>query len=282
MDIQSFSVVDVCIVVAVFISTIFGWCRGATKETLSLLSWIGSIVLSVVIFPHVKGIARANISHGLIADFVTACVLFVSFLTLLSVFNYVCSNFVKKSAISNVDKFLGAIFGIVRGIIFVAAVDMTASQWLLNGDVPEFLEKSKLRSQVINVANSIIIMFPNSLQDQLVGHMSKINKNNLIAFIAGNTSANPNKAEQKKLVQSEAVLKSEEEFVMNTAPIDKSQDREAKNQEHEARRLATLKPKENNVPSSESVAPKKTGKEILDMKRFLDQNLDTEQDIAEE
>lgn len=272
MQILDFSTIDLGIFSTVLISVVIGIARGATRELMSLVSWFGSALLTVLLFPHVKEIARNNISHGLIADFITACVLFVLFLTLLSVLNYACSNFVKKSAFSGVDRFLGGIFGLIRGILLVAVVDIAICQWFVTGSQePEWLQASRLRPQIMKISNCVILLLPESIQDVLVKKMSLVNKGNLLRFLKKEVIGEAGEVVEESLIKGEAKISTEEEKTVSTLPLDETT--VDQKQEEEAKKLATLTTKvatEEATNNSIQENAKKTEKEKLDIKRVLD------------
>jgi membrane protein required for colicin V production len=266
-----------------------GIVKGATKEVLSLASWIGSTFLTIMLFPLVKDIAREHISHGLIADIVTACALFVIFLTILSVLNYMCSNFVRGSVLSGVDKFLGALFGIARGAVILSVVNLVANQWLVVETIPEWVSKSKLRPYIIDVGNLIILVLPKTWQESLVSHMNRINKQSILNFITDEVT---NVEEEIARTEATFLNNSQGNARGNTGkqlyPEERFglEDREETDSDESARELATLRPRVSGNNGSDentgqgSVA-KKTEKEKLDMKRFLDQREMFEPDEAE-
>jgi membrane protein required for colicin V production len=174
--------VDGVIAIVVFISFIVGWVRGATKEILSVVTWIGVIFLTIALFPFVQKFARGYIEHKLIADFATACGLFVIFLTLLSGFNYACANYIKNSALNVVDKVLGGVFGITRGVVFLAVIDIVVCRYFLT-EIPKVVEESRLKPTISYVANVIFLMIPESWQNKLAEHMNHENKQDLLEFV---------------------------------------------------------------------------------------------------
>lgn len=273
MENISFFAVDIFICAVILLSFIIGWIRGATKEILSLVAWIGGGYLAISFFPLAKEFMRAYISHKLIADFVTASGLFILFLTLLSVFNYFCSNLVKKSLLNTTDKALGGIFGIARGTFIVAVFDLIINQCLLN-ETPKCVEDSKLRPAVTSISNFIILILPDNLQGKILDHMSQIKKQTLMRFIKdsvvnkiitdssqdifNNVSKNTVEAENTRKIPD---VEEEDEFIEeDSISFNKGT--------QSAEELATLKPKKVTIERKEKDLSKKSRN---DMDRLLAQ-----------
>jgi membrane protein required for colicin V production len=274
MVVAGFSPVDAAICVVVALSFILGWVRGATREILSVVAWGGGIYFSIALFPHAREFTRLYIEHKQIADFVTACGLFIIFLTVLSVFNYFCSNFVKKSVLNTTDKALGGIFGIVRGAVLLAVCDVAMGQCM--SDTPKWMENSSLRPLIGNISNVVILVMPENLQDKVVAHMSQVKRKSLMDFVKDNVMENIEASEseintlrnsatgviaENANTQDSRSITSEEEDVIeeNELPVSKKQT---------AEELATLKPKKSTV---EKKGKNTTRRERNDMDRLLDQ-----------
>ena len=248
---------DIVIISIVLLSLIFGWLRGITKEILSIVAWVGGIYLAIILFPYTKELARSYINHGLIADFVTVCGLFVLFLTIISIFNYFCSNFIKKSVLNITDKALGAIFGIVRGMLIVAILDLVIAQYMLN-ETPKWIEASKLRPTITSISDFIILILPDSMQSKLLSHMNQIKKQSLLNFVQNEFLTNIPSEELNSSKFAENAKKEEfEEFIDDDTDTHQT-----------AEELATLKPKRIQVEKKET---ERNSRERNDMDRLLDQ-----------
>lgn len=258
--------VDIIIIFIVFLSFVFGWARGITKEILSVAAWIGGIYLSIVLFPYTKEFARSYISHGLIADFVTACALFILFLTTISLFNYFCSNFIKKSVLNITDKALGGVFGIVRGIIIVAILDLTIAQFMPN-QTPNWLQESRLRPTVTNISDFVILILPNNIQTKLLSHINQVKKQSLLEFIQNGLLTNVGQ-DVHQMANNSVIAQNE-----NDSSDDEYIDDDSE-QSQTAEELATLKPKKIQVEKKESTP---NTRERNDMDRLLDQYDDVDE-----
>ncbi|MDR1034973.1 MAG: CvpA family protein [Holosporales bacterium] len=279
--------IDTFVGFCVFISFVIGWIRGATREIFSVISWIGGTYLTILFFPHVKGIARSYISHGLIADFVTSCVLFIVFLTLLSLLNYFFSNCVKKSGLNTTDKALGGIFGIVRAAVLLAALDIVLLQYIWM-DTPDCVKRSNSHPIISAVSNFVILILPDKLQDMIVSHLSTLKRESLMNFVTDKVISRLDDAAKEDLIQNDKenkiIAENEQETEENiesinldiqNIPPDKDN---AKSEPQTAKNLATLKPKKNTDDNKPIEAKEKSaisGRRVrMDMDRILEQAVD--------
>lgn len=286
MEEISFFAVDIFIILAIFLSFIVGWARGATKEILSVVSWVGGIYITVSLFPYAKDFTRSYISHGLIADFVTSCAIFILFLTILSMFNYFCSNLVKKSVLNTTDKALGGMFGIARGVIILAILELFINQCIFS-ETPKCVENSKLRPTISSVSNFIVLVLPESIQDKVLSHMSKIKKQNLLDFVKEDIieavapeSVDNIIEESSKVIATKDhnhELKGNNDYGVEDEVIEEAEEHLVKNSPQTAEDLATLKPKRSGESSKKTLDKSVVKKGRKDMDRILDQYDDVDE-----
>ena len=169
--VQNLCNVDIIIGSILAISVLVGFCRGAIKEILTVVSWIGSIVLTILLFPLGKSIISTFIQQPLLVDLVTYIVVFVVFLVILSSFTYLFSSIVKNSALAVPNRLCGGLFGILRGILLLAVLDFGISQFILQ-DYTEYVKNSQLRPYVKETSKMIFIMLPENLRQSLLKHLS--------------------------------------------------------------------------------------------------------------
>ena len=275
MEEISFFAIDIFIILAIFLSFIVGWARGATKEILSVVSWVGGIYITVSLFPYAKDFTRSYISHGLIADFVTSCAIFILFLTILSVFNYFCSNLVKKSVLNTTDKALGGMFGIARGVIILAILDLFINQCIFS-ETPKCVENSKLRPTISSVSNFIVLILPESIQDKVLAHMSKIKKQSLLDFVKEDIIEESSKVIATKDHNHE-LKGGGDDSAVDDEVIEETEERLVKNSPQTAEDLATLKPKRSGESSRKTLDKSVVKKGRKDMDRILDQYDDVDE-----
>jgi membrane protein required for colicin V production len=263
-----FQLIDILVVVVVIISAVIGIVRGGTREVFSVIAWVGSVYITVLLLPYTRNIARSYINHGLIADFTSSCILFIFALTALSLLNYSFSNIVKKSALRSTDKALGGMFGVARAVVILAVVDFILGQCFLTSP-PEFLEKSRIRPFIANISNFIVLILPEKVQDEILSRMSQLKKKNLMDFVSNNLS---DYAQCLGEERSDTVIAADsQEYTETTKDAnDKGNDKmDGKKEELAAESIARLRPKSPPEDQSAKPSQESNDKKRKDLDRLL-------------
>lgn len=123
MNLESINWVDVVLGGAVLISALIGIARGLIKEVLSLLAWG---VAFWVAWKFADMVAQKYIV-GLIDDPTISYLaafggLFLVTIFALGLFNMLISSFLASSGLGGIDRMLGMVFGLLRGLLIAAGL----------------------------------------------------------------------------------------------------------------------------------------------------------------
>jgi membrane protein required for colicin V production len=112
---------DYLIVATVVISGTVGLLRGLLREVIALFTWIVAAFVAWhfagVLEPHLGGLLRQES----VRPWVARLILFVAVLLLGSAIGGIVGYFVRLSIFTGVDRFLGLVFGLLRGVVIVGA-----------------------------------------------------------------------------------------------------------------------------------------------------------------
>jgi membrane protein required for colicin V production len=116
------AVVDIIILGIILISCLFGILRGLVKEALSLAFWIGAAILasllSETLAPRLAGVIDTPALRQ-----ITAFVLIYIFTVFAGgLISNMLSKLMSKAGLGGVDRALGALFGIIRGVVIVTVI----------------------------------------------------------------------------------------------------------------------------------------------------------------
>lgn len=123
MNLETINWVDVILGGAVIISALVGIARGLIKEVLSLLTWLVAIWVAWKFSDMVaEKYVRGFIDDPTISYLAAFGGLFLVMLFALGLFNMLVSSFLASSGLGGIDRMLGMIFGLLRGLIIAAVL----------------------------------------------------------------------------------------------------------------------------------------------------------------
>jgi membrane protein required for colicin V production len=163
--------VDIVVLAVIALSTLLALGRGFVKEVLSIFGWIGAAIGTFLIFfyvPQVREFANKQIAEPLLADIAAAVSLFVILLIVLGFFNHAIASRVHASSLGPLDKSLGLVFGLARGVVLVALAHMAMTDWLLPEKArrPEVVNQARTEPYVAMAATFIKDLIPQDLKDR--------------------------------------------------------------------------------------------------------------------
>lgn len=158
---------DVGVGILVLISAILATARGLTREVLSLVTWAGSAGIAVYMWKYHPEIAEGFIRDPLIAQVATVVVTFIVCLIVLHLITMRIADFVVDSRIGPLDRTLGFVFGVARGIL-IAVVVVVFGLWLIpNAETMPWIAGSKTLTPLQNVGSSIEAALPPDMETWL-------------------------------------------------------------------------------------------------------------------
>ena len=162
---------DVGVGVLVLISAILATARGLTREVLSLATWAGSAAIAVYMWQYHPDIARQYIAEPVVADIATVVVTFIVALIVLHLLTMRIADFVVDSRIVPIDRTLGFVFGVLRGIL-IAIVITIFGIWLLGTNLPDWASNAQSLPYLRDMGNTLISMLPEGLEQQVTDILS--------------------------------------------------------------------------------------------------------------
>lgn len=155
---------DLIILAIVLLSAVVGLVQGFLKEIASLVTWVLAFWLAwhyaPALAPHLGGTLSSE-PYGIWA---ARAILFVSVLVLGAIVGYLLDRFVRMSLFSGLDRMLGFLLGLVRGVVIVALVIILAQSARL--DHEGWWQRSKLVPALTPVASLLRAVVGDYLTDR--------------------------------------------------------------------------------------------------------------------
>jgi membrane protein required for colicin V production len=111
--------VDLVVLGVILISGLLAFARGFVRESLGLGAWVAAVAAAIAAQPFVQPWARQQFADQALADTVALVAVFVVVLILLSLIASAAAGAVRDSVLGGVDRTLGLLFGLARGVVLV-------------------------------------------------------------------------------------------------------------------------------------------------------------------
>lgn len=110
------------------VSTVAGVWQGLIRETISLASLVGGLILAALEYPRAAEWLRVYVESPEAAKCLGFLGLFIGTIVVGAVISFLLRRIVQKAGLAWFDRFLGGIFGLVRGCVvtFVLLLAMVA------------------------------------------------------------------------------------------------------------------------------------------------------------
>lgn len=190
--------VDIGVLAVIGLSALLALGRGLVKEILSLFGWVGAAILTYLIFmriPQVRDFARQQIAEPLFADIAAGVVIFTVVLIILGMINHLVVARIPTSFLGPLDKSLGLVFGLLRGVVLVAIAHILLVYVMPNrAEWPPVVQEARTEPYAAKAAEYLSALVPaefkektNEVIDQGLEQGETIN-DNLQSISPGNST----------------------------------------------------------------------------------------------
>ena len=154
-------IIDILIAAAILVSVVVGIFRGFVKEAISIAALLVAIWAALYFGPEAGNISENWFKSEELQMWFGRVLVFLVILSLGGLLGWGVSKLVRLSVLSGMDRLLGAVFGVARGILLVA-VAIIGGQFA-GFDNDNWWLQSKLIPHFEVVADWIKIMAPEGL-----------------------------------------------------------------------------------------------------------------------
>ena len=141
--------------------SILGLARGFIGELSSLISWIGAILITMLLNPYLSTIIYAKLNSKIFSNFSSGGIIFATSIILLSIITSKIDQKITTKIPTSINITLGAFFGLIKGIlistiIFLIIVELFGNtEKLLGKKAPKWLQSSKTYKLLLFSAETI-------------------------------------------------------------------------------------------------------------------------------
>lgn len=153
------------------VSALLAMVRGASREILSIASWIAAAFAAFYFYPLVLPYVRPYIDNEEVALVAAAAAVFVVALIIVTLITMKIADFIIDSRVGALDRTLGFLYGVARGVI-VVAVALLFFDWLVGENPPAWVTEAKSRPLLESVGQWIESLLPDDPEQSIFEQIS--------------------------------------------------------------------------------------------------------------
>ena len=165
MEALGLNLADWFILIVLIASGIISLSRGFTKEFLSLFLWLAAFVAAISLEYLATPKINEFIGNEEISKIISYIFVFIVFIFLGGIIIKFVSKLIKWSGVSGFDRFLGVIFGLIRGLIVLFVIFLILPSGLKTTDV---INNSKITPIIQKYAPQIEAYFRDLIDNRNV------------------------------------------------------------------------------------------------------------------
>ena len=154
------TIIDPIVLVVIFISAVYATYRGFVSETLSIFAWAAAAFATLFFGPKLAPLAKGLVASPWLGVMIGYALIFLVVLIPLSFVSFRFAESVKHSPVGTLDRVLGAVFGIVRGLAIIGLAYIAFSSIVSVRSQPEMIANAKTLPIIQGSAQVLLAVVP--------------------------------------------------------------------------------------------------------------------------
>lgn len=158
---------DLAVAAVVGLSAIVALARGAVREIMGFLAWIGALVAAWFAFGPVRPLVKDAVTNDLLTDLATMALVFLVPLLALKILGGILAKAVSGAGLGLADRILGLAFGLARGVLLVVAAYLLGSMLVPPDRHPSWVKQARSLPHIESAAAKLQALLPAELEGRL-------------------------------------------------------------------------------------------------------------------
>jgi membrane protein required for colicin V production len=168
------TLLDILLLVVMLISGLLAMIRGFMREILSIAAWGIAAVVATYFASRLAPLVKANINVGdTPANAIAAAAIFLVVLLLVSIITVRISDMILDSRVGALDRTLGFLFGLARGLIIVVVAFLFFAWLVPDRSQPEWVRSAKSRVVLQSTGQWLMSMLPDDPESTILKRLKR-------------------------------------------------------------------------------------------------------------
>src|SRR3984957_4578997 len=204
------TILDLALLAVMLVSGLLAMVRGFMREILSIAAWGAAALVTLYAFSKLLPTAKSYFNNDTVAAVVVVAGVFIGTLIVVSVITVRISDMILDSRIGALDRTLGFLFGLARGLLIVV-VAYQFFIWLVpDKQRPDWVTGAKSRMVLQGTGEWLMALLPDDPENTILKRFKKNNPDDEQTDIApaapaaGDGYTKPARDSLKKLIEKPA------------------------------------------------------------------------------
>ncbi|HYC16893.1 MAG TPA: CvpA family protein [Pseudolabrys sp.] len=167
------TLLDIILLAVMLISGLLAMIRGFMREILSIGAWGVAALVTLYSYSRVLPIAKQYFNSDMVAAGVSAGGVFLGSLLIVTIITARISDMVLDSRVGALDRTLGFLFGLGRGLIIVVVAFLFFAWLVPDRSQPEWVRGAKSKLVLQNTGQWLMSMLPDDPESTILKRLKK-------------------------------------------------------------------------------------------------------------
>src|SRR6516162_911152 len=167
------TLLDVILLLVMLVSGLLALIRGFMREILSIGAWGVAALVTLYSYPRVLPLAKQYFASDALAAAVSAGGVFLGTLLIVSIITARISDMVLDSRVGALDRTLGFLFGLGRGLIIVVVAFLFFAWLVPDRSQPEWVRSAKSKVVLQGTGQWLMSMLPDDPESTILKRLKR-------------------------------------------------------------------------------------------------------------
>jgi membrane protein required for colicin V production len=167
------TLLDIILLVVMLISALLAMVRGFMREVLSIASWAAAAIVTVWAYPKLKPIALQYVTNDIVASAAAIGIAFLGTLLIVSIITIKISDMVLDSRVGALDRTLGFLFGLARGLVIVVVAFLFFAWLVPDRSQPDWVKNAKSKVVLQGTGQWLMSMLPEDPESTILKRLKR-------------------------------------------------------------------------------------------------------------
>ncbi len=167
------TLLDIVLIVVMLVSGLLAMVRGFMREVLSIIAWVLAAVATLYSYAKLLPYAKQYFNNDIFAAVAVIGGVFLVTLLVVSILTVRISDMVLDSRVGALDRTLGFLFGLARGLVIVVVAFLFFTWLVPDRSQPEWVKSAKSRVVLTGTGQWLMSMLPEDPESTILKKLKR-------------------------------------------------------------------------------------------------------------